>query len=67
MNVRMWIHKATQKNVKYLKIMDIYLLALKKVKWLVGNMVKEKCQVQDKIYSYIENYFNKKDLVKNKN
>ena len=31
MNVRMWIHKATQKMLILLKTMDIYLLDLKKV------------------------------------
>ena len=48
MNVRMWIHKATQKNVKIFKIMDIYLLVQKKEKWLVVNTAKVKCQAQGK-------------------
>ena len=50
MNVRMWIHKATQKNVRNLKIMVICSLVLKKVKWLVVNMVMVKCLVQNKFF-----------------
>jgi phosphopantothenoylcysteine decarboxylase/phosphopantothenate--cysteine ligase len=40
MNVRMWLHKATQRNLN--------LLGRLVVKWLVGNMVKVKCLVLDK-------------------
>ena len=47
MNVRMWLHKATQKNVKnFTRLMDIYLLDLKKERWLVESMAKVKCRVQ---------------------
>ena len=31
------------------------------------NTVRAKCQAQDNIYSYIDNYFNKRNLVKSKN
>ena len=48
MNVRMWLHKATQRNLKILQDYAIILLVLKKVKWLVVSMGKEKCQARDK-------------------
>ena len=52
MNVRMWEHKATQKNLILLSTMDINLLGLRMVKWHAGNMVKEKCQVLVKFYLF---------------
>ena len=48
MNVRMWVHKATQKILKFFKIMVTYFLVPKGERWHVVNMVKAKCQVQDK-------------------
>ena len=39
MNVRMWIHKATQQNVKTLNDYGIHSLDLRKEKWPVVNMV----------------------------
>ena len=42
MNVRMWLHKATQANLKILTRFWLFIsLVLKKVKWLVVNLVKE--------------------------
>ena len=48
MNVRMWLHKATQSNLKILQDLVIYLLDQKKVKWHVENLVRAKCRAQDK-------------------
>ena len=48
MNVRMWVHKATQKILKFFKIMVTYFLVPNGERWHVVNMVKAKCQVQDK-------------------
>ena len=43
MNVRMWVHKATQKNVKSLLDYGYLFWDPKKEKWHAENMGKEKC------------------------
>ena len=48
MNVRMWLHKATQQNVKILKDYGYLFIGPEKVRWLVVNTVRVKCQAQDK-------------------
>ncbi len=48
MNVRMWIHKATQQNVKILKDYGYLFIGPEKVRWPVESMVRAKCRVQDK-------------------
>ena len=67
MNVRMWIHKATQKNVKILKDYGYLFIGPEKGEMACGEYGEGKMSSPRQIYSYIENYFNKKDLVKNKN
>ena len=48
MNVRMWLHKATQSNLKTLQDFGYLFIDLKRVKWHVVNLEKVKCLVQDK-------------------
>ncbi len=67
MNVRMWIHKATQKNVKILKDYGYLFIGPEKGEMACGEYGEGKMSSPRQIYSYIENYFYKKDLVKNKN
>ena len=67
MNVRMWIHKATQKNVKILKDYGYLFIGPEKGEMACGEYGEGKMSSPRQIYSYIKNYFYKKDLVKNKN
>ena len=60
MNVRMWLHKATQRNYKILQDYGYNLLDLKKVKWLVVNLVKGKMSSPRQILAYLKIIFIKK-------
>ncbi len=66
MNVRMWIHKATQNNVKILKDYGYLFLGPEKGEMACGEYGEGKMSSPRQIYSYLENYFNKRDLVKKK-
>ena len=67
MNVRMWIHKATQKNVKILKDYGYLFIGPEKGEMACGEYGEGKMSSPRQIYSYIENYFYRRNLVKNKN
>ena len=67
MNVRMWLHKATEKNVKILKDYGYLFIGPEKGEMACGEYGEGKMSSPRQIYSYLENYFNKKDLLKNKN
>jgi len=67
MNVRMWIHKATQKNVRNLKDYGYLFLGPEKGEMACGEYGDGKMSSPKQIFSYLENYFNKRDLVKKKN
>lgn len=67
MNVRMWIHKATQQNVKILLDYGYLFLGPEKGEMACGEYGEGKMSSPRQIYSYIENYFNKKNLIKRKN
>ena len=67
MNVRMWIHKATQKNVKILKDYGYHFLGPEKGEMACGEYGEGKMSSPRQIYSFIEKYFNKKNIVKSKN
>ena len=60
MNVRMWLHKATQRKLKIYKTMVISLSDPKKVKWHVVSMVREKCLALDKFLPILKIIFIKK-------
>ena len=64
MNVRMWIHKATQKNVKTLLDYGYLFLGPEKGEMACGEYGEGKMSSPKKIYSYLEKYFNKKNLIK---
>ena len=67
MNVRMWIHKATQQNVKILKDYGYLFLGPEKGEMACGEYGEGKMSSPRQIYSFIEKYFNKKNIIKSKN
>ena len=66
MNVRMWIHKATQKNVKILQDYGYLFIGPEKGEMACGEYGEGKMSSPRQIYSYLDNYFNKKILLKKK-
>ena len=67
MNVRMWLHKATQKNVKTLKDYGYNFIGPIKGEMACGEYGEGKMSSPRQIFSYIKNYFDNKNLVKSKN
>ena len=67
MNVRMWLHKATQSNLKILQDFGYIFLGPEKGEMACGEYGAGKMSSPRQIYTYINNYFNKKNLVKKKN
>ena len=67
MNVRMWVHKATQRNVKILQDYGYLFVGPEKGEMACGEYGDGKMSSPRQVVKYIENYFNKKNLVKNKN
>ncbi len=66
MNVRMWIHKATQQNVKILRDFGYFFLGPEKGEMACGEYGEGKMSSPRQIYSFIDKYFNKKNIVKGK-
>jgi len=66
MNVRMWLHKATQKNLKILQDFGYLFLGPEKGEMACGEFGEGKMSSPRQIYGYLKNYFNKKNLVKKK-
>jgi len=66
MNVRMWIHKATQKNVKTLQDYGYLFLGPEKGEMACGEYGEGKMSSPRQILYYLKNYFNKKDFIKKK-
>ena len=67
MNVRMWIHKATQKNYKTLLDYGYLFIGPEKGEMACGEYGDGKMSSPRQIFSYIKQYFNKKNIVKKKN
>jgi len=67
MNVRMWLHKATQKNLKTLQDYGYNFIGPEKGEMACGEFGEGKMSSPRQIYSYLKDYFNEKNLVKNKN
>ena len=67
MNVRMWLHKATQKNLKTLQDYGYNFIGPEKGEMACGEFGEGKMSSPRQIYSYLKNYFNEKNLIKNKN
>ena len=66
MNVRMWLHKATQKNFKILQDYGYLFVGPEKGEMACGEYGEGKMSSPRQIFSFLENYFNKKDIVKKK-
>ena len=67
MNVRMWLHKATQNNIN--KLLDFgYLSAGPSTGDMAcGEYGEGKMSSPEQIYEFVKNYFSNRDIVKNKN
>ena len=66
MNVRMWLHKATQLNLKILQDFGYLFLGPEKGEMACGEFGEGKMSSPRQIYKYLKNYFNNKNLVKKK-
>ena len=67
MNVRMWLHKATQNNLKILQDYGYRFVGPEKGEMACGEYGDGKMSSPRQILSYLKKYFNQKDLVKSKN
>ena len=67
MNVRMWIHKATQTNSKILQDFGYLFIGPEKGEMACGEFGEGKMSSPRQIYTYLRSYFNKKNIVKKKN
>ena len=67
MNVRMWVHKATQNNVKTLKDYGYLFIGPEKGEMACGEYGEGKMSSPRQIYTYVENYFKNRNIIKKKN
>jgi phosphopantothenoylcysteine decarboxylase/phosphopantothenate--cysteine ligase len=67
MNVRMWLHKATQRNLKILQDYGYNFIGPEKGEMACGEFGEGKMSSPRQIYSYLKNYFSEKNLVRKKN
>ncbi len=67
MNVRMWLHKATQNNIN--KLLDFGYLSVgpSAGDMACGEYGEGKMSSPEQIYEFVKNYFSNRDIVKNKN
>ena len=64
MNVRMWLHKATQKNLQTLTDYGYQFIGPEKGEMACGEFGEGKMSSPRQILAYLKNYFDKKDYVK---
>jgi len=67
MNVRMWLHKATQANLKILQDFGYLFIGPEKGEMACGEFGEGKMSSPRQIYAYLKNYFDKKDILQSKN
>ena len=67
MNVRMWLHKATQNNIKTLLDFGYKFIGPVSGKMACGEYGEGKMSSPRQIFLYLKDYFNNKDLIKKKN
>ena len=67
MNVRMWLHKATQTNLKILQDFGYLFVGPERGEMACGEFGEGKMSSPRQILIYLKNYFHKKNLVKEKN
>jgi len=66
MNVRMWLHKATQNNMKILLDFGYKFIGPINGEMACGEYGEGKMSSPRQIFSYIHDYFNNKDILKKK-
>ncbi|MFL2876084.1 MAG: bifunctional phosphopantothenoylcysteine decarboxylase/phosphopantothenate--cysteine ligase CoaBC [Pelagibacterales bacterium MED-G43] len=67
MNVRMWLHKATQLNLKILLDFGYLFIGPEKGEMACGEFGEGKMSSPRQIFAYLKNYFDKKNIVKERN
>ncbi len=67
MNVRMWLHKATQSNLKILQDFGYLFLGPENGEMACGEFGEGKMSSPRQIFTYLKNYFYKKNIVKRRN
>ena len=67
MNVRMWLHKATQTNLKILQDFGYLFIGPEKGEMACGEFGEGKMSSPRQIFAYLKNYFDKKNIIKEKN
>ena len=66
MNVRMWLHKATQKNLKILQDYGYSFIGPEKGEMACGEFGEGKMSSPRQIYEYLKKYFTNRNIVKKK-
>ena len=67
MNVRMWLHKATQSNLKILEDFGYLFIGPEKGEMACGEFGEGKMSSPRQIFAYLKDYFDKRNIVKEKN
>ena len=67
MNVRMWLHKATQNNIKKLLDFGYFLIGPSTGEMACGEYGEGKMTSPEQIYEFVKNYFSDRNIIKNKN
>ncbi len=67
MNVRMWLHKSTQKNINQLLDYGYLSVGHSRGEMACGEYGEGKMSSPEEIYKFLENYFYNKNLAKDKN
>ena len=67
MNVRMWLHKATQSNLKILQDFGYLFIGPEKGEMACGEYGEGKMSSPRQIFAYLKNYFDKRNIVKKRN
>ena len=67
MNVRMWLHKATQFNLKILQDFGYLFIGPEKGEMACGEFGEGKMSSPRQIFAYLKNYFDKRNLVASRN
>jgi len=67
MNVRMWLHKATQSNLKILQDFGYLFIGPEKGEMACGEFGEGKMSSPRQIFAFLKNYFDNRNIAKEKN
>merc|ERR1711991_644029 len=67
MNVRMWLHKATQSNLKILQDFGYLFIGPEKGETACGEFGEGKMSSPRQIFAFLKNYFDKRNIAKERN